>query len=285
VPELPEVEILARHLSRHLVSRRIESVALPRLRRVGPPDATAWNLSLTGTRVVSVTRRGKYLLVTTRRGRDVDGCNEGGFIIHLGMAGRVALLAGDAPPLKHAVAVFQLDAGRLVFSDARGFGRLLLGVAHDLGLGVEPLDAPRLPRSVAEAWAGSRSPIKPLLLDQSVIAGIGNIYASEALFVARIAPRRPARSLTQDEARRLWTAIRRVLREAVRLGGKLVLDFNAPSAGDGLFYFGAAENADSPVERFRVYDRAGAACNRCGASIRRSVMAGRATYECARCQR
>jgi len=281
VPELPEVEILARHLRRHLLTRQIQSVALLRCRRVESSVEADWNRVLRGARVEAVRRRGKYILIETHRTGVVSG-----FIVHLGMTGRVGLLAdGTAALPKHTVAVFQLDGERLVFSDARGFGRLMLGVERELALGVEPLDEPRLPESVAQAWRRSRSPIKPLLLDQTIIAGIGNIYAGEALFVARIAPQRTANSLTAPEARRLWSAIRCVLRDAVRLGERLALDFNAPSAGDGLFYFGAAGDAHSPVERFRVYDRAGEPCARCGAGIQRRMMAGRTTYECAQCQR
>jgi formamidopyrimidine-DNA glycosylase len=138
---------------------------------------------------------------------------------------------------------------------------------------------------LVRALHGSRQPIKVKLLDQSLVAGIGNIYASEALFRARLAPTLPARDLTPAQAARLWRAIRAVLREAIKCGTTVPLNYAGTGARDGLFYFGRAPGApDYYEERLRVYDRAGRPCVTCGTPIKRQVQAARSTYYCPHCQ-
>jgi formamidopyrimidine-DNA glycosylase len=179
-----------------------------------------------------------------------------------------------------------LNLGRenFIYEDTRYFGRLTLDLAAVADLGPEPLSADFQPAPFARALRRSGQAVKVKLLDQSLVAGIGNIYASEALFQARISPRLAARRLTDGQVKKLRTAIRAVLTEAVACGSTLPLNFGGPAGG--LFYFGRAPGApDYYTERLAVYDRAGRPCPRCGLPIRRIVQAARSTFFCPYCQR
>ncbi len=205
---------------------------------------------------------------------------------HLGMTGRMYLLPAKARLPKHAAVVLNLGRANFVFEDTRYFGRLTLDIRALEKLGPEPLGSEFTAERFGQALGRSRQAIKVKLLDQSLVAGVGNIYASEALFRAGLAPTLPARSLTRGQVKRLWHAVREVLSEAIACGSTVPLNYSGDGARDGLFYFGRAPGApDFYEERLRVYDRAGRPCLQCGAVIKRRVQTARSTFHCPRCQR
>jgi formamidopyrimidine-DNA glycosylase len=262
MPELPEVETIARMLAPRLTGRRIRRVEI-RSRRVLAGDRDLLKV-LRGRLVERVSRRAKFLLLHLDRGV---------LAIHLGMTGHLRW-NGQAGPYTRAVIVF--DRGRLLFDDARQFGRL---EASEEGLPprLEKLgpEAPAITvEELARRLAGRRAPIKALLMDQHILAGLGNIYSDEALFRAGIHPQTPGGRLSRERLARLVRAIRRVLAEAIAAGGSSVSDYVNADGEPGWFQF-----------RHRVYRRTGQPCLRCGAPIRRIVIAQRGTHYCPRCQR
>src|SRR6266540_5039730 len=275
MPELPEVEQVVRALANAIPGRRILAAEL-RLKRTAPGiSAAAFNRKLKNSIVTSVTRRGKYILIEL----DSDQV----LTTHLRMTGKfVSVTAGEPlPPYAHVV--FHLDNDRrLIFCDMRQFGRMRilptkkLLAAHELSsLAPEPFSELFTIDYLIETLSRSRRSLKQLLLDQTKILGLGNIYASEALFLARISPLKAAQTLSKQRAWRLHQAIRDILQEAIDAGSTLRIDL---TDADGS-YFGT-------IERFwRVYERAGEPCVNCGAKIRRVVQGGRSTYYCPRCQR
>ncbi|MEI6780747.1 MAG: bifunctional DNA-formamidopyrimidine glycosylase/DNA-(apurinic or apyrimidinic site) lyase, partial [Verrucomicrobiota bacterium] len=266
MPELPEVEVLVRHLRPLLENRTVRAVRVNRAKVVAPASTHQFAQVLRGARFCGLTRRGKYLVFRFRK----PGTQEPLTLVgHLGMTGRMYLLPANAQLPKHAAVVLDLGRENFVFEDTRYFGRLTLEASALGRLGPEPLGAEFTVEGFAEALGRSRQPIKVKLLDQSLVAGVGNIYASEALFRAGISPRRPANRLTIREAEKLRAAIRFVLAGAIRCGSTIPLNF-APGKTDGLFYFGrAAGGSDYYQERLLVYDRVGKACPQCGSGIRR----------------
>jgi len=281
MPELPEVEVLVRHLRPCLEGCKIRHCEILRERTVRPERRETIRQRLCGLRVEEVRRRGKYIVIRLS-GRGTGSASE--CLLHLGMTGRVWVEGMDRPLPAHAVMVWELDGRRLVFSDPRGFGWCGFDGSVLKRLGPEPLGRGFYAGVLARRLGRSRQAIKGRLLDQGVVAGLGNIYASESLWVARISPFRQARDLTSADCGRLVRAIRQVLRRAIRLGSSVPLDWGGTSA-DGLFYFGRKPGLESAVqERFAVYDRAGERCFRCGEEIRRAVQAGRSTYYCPGCQ-
>jgi formamidopyrimidine-DNA glycosylase len=283
MPELPEVEVLVRHLAPLLEGRRVRDVRVRRPRVIRPAGVVAFRRALVGATFVGLTRRGKYLLFTLRRSANRSTlCLVG----HLGMTGRMYVQPVRTPLPKHAAVVFALGPVTFVCEDTRYFGRLSLDTRALSALGPEPLEPAFTSEVLARGLARSRQAIKVKLLDQSLVAGIGNIYASEALFAARVSPQRAACKLSAAQVRNLWRSLRRVLAEAVAWGSTVPLDWRGPGHRDGLFYYGLAAGApDYYVERLRVYDRVGQPCPRCRAAIRRLVQAGRSTFFCPRCQR
>jgi formamidopyrimidine-DNA glycosylase len=284
MPELPEVEVLVRHLRPLLRGKTIRTVAIRRARVIRPTPAAKLKRTLRGAKFVELARRGKFLLFQLRQ-----ASRKGNFTLvgHLGMTGRMFVLPPGEPLPKHAAVVLGLGRGRFVYEDQRYFGRLTLDASSVARMGPEPLGQDFTPAKFAKALAGSTRAIKVKLLDQDLVAGVGNIYASEALFRARIAPQLPAGKLTQAQVRALWKAIRAVLTEAIRFGSTIPLHHGPNTASrDGLFYYGRAKDApDYYEERLRVYDRAGQPCLRCKTTIRRIVQAARSTYFCPKCQR
>ena len=283
MPELPEVEVLVRHLGPLLRERTIHAVDVRRAKVITPASARAFARALRGAKFAGVSRRGKYLVFDLRTARPPRPlCLLG----HLGMTGRMYLLPAKAPLPKHAAVVMDLGRRQFVFEDTRYFGRLTLDCGRLQRLGPEPLGAEFRLEDFTRALRRSRQAIKIKLLDQSLVAGVGNIYASEALFRARLAPTLPARELTREQAARLRDGIRAALREAIHCGATVPLNYAGAGQRDGLFYFGLAPGApDYYAERLRVYDRAGQPCVRCGTPIKRCVQAARSTYYCPRCQR
>jgi formamidopyrimidine-DNA glycosylase len=271
MPELPEVETIAADLRPELIGGRFVAGHILWPRTLAEPAAGLLDARLAGRTVLDVGRRGKYLLI------HLDPA--AGLIFHLRMTGQLDVVAADAPVLHgpHLRAWFELaDGRRLAFTDARKFGRIWLvdDVTSVVGkLGPEPLDWAFTPEVLAGRLAGRRVAIKPLLLDQTVIAGVGNIYADEALFLAGIHPRRPAADLTGAEIGRLCEAIRFVLRESVEARGTMLRDYRTPYGQEGAYQ-----------NRLRVYQQTGQLCPRCGAPIERIRVTQRSTHFCPRCQ-
>jgi len=275
MPELPEVEHVVRGLRRAVLRRRIVAaeVNLPRI--IASPAPATFKRKLRAVRINAVNRRGKYILFELDSG-DV-------LAVHLRMTGKFVCLTPDQPlpPYPHVI-LYLDDDRRLIFCDMRQFGRLRLVAAGKLAalpqiqtLAPEPFSDDFSVEYLLETLSRSRRSLKQLLLDQTRILGLGNIYASEALFLARISPFKEAAGLSRTRAVRLHQAIRDVLEEAIAAGSTLRIDLS-----DGIgSYFGT-------TERFwRVYDRAGEACVNCGTRIRRAVQGGRSTYYCPKCQR
>jgi formamidopyrimidine-DNA glycosylase len=283
MPELPEVEVLARHLRPLIRHRTILGVKVRRAKVLAPTTTRELKRVLRGARFTGLSRRGKYLLFQLRRPRSLAPVT---LLGHLGMTGRIYLARRLEPLPRHTAVVFNLGRENLIYEDTRYFGRLTLDTTAVLKLGPEPLDGHFDPATFARALKRSAQPIKVKLLDQTLVAGIGNIYASEALFRAGLSPKLPARGLTPVQVQRLWRAIRRVLREAINCGSTVPLNFGGSGERDGLFYFGRAAGVpDYYAERLRVYDRAGQPCPKCGVLIKRIVQAARSTFYCPRCQR
>jgi formamidopyrimidine-DNA glycosylase len=237
---------------------------------------------LQGARFIGLSRRGKYLLFEIQP----RGQRESQILVgHLGMTGRMYLTAANAAPPKHAAVVLDLGPKQFIFEDTRYFGRLTLDPSAMEHLGPEPLGPDFTVAQFAADLARSSRPIKVMLLDQGLVAGVGNIYASEALFRAGISPKTPARRLGPDKVKRLWTAIRDTLNDAIRFGGTVSLDYAGTAQGERLFYYGQAPDAGTRLEeRLQVYDRRGKPCLRCHTAIRRVVQAARSTFFCPACQ-
>ncbi len=270
MPELPEVEVIRRGLAPHLSGKRITGLACGahRLREQGEPAELR---RACGQVIGGLTRRGKYLLVHLEWGHTL--------LIHLGMSGRLLLFPEPAPELPHGHIVMHLEGGlALVFQDVRRFGQFLLfppGVIPPplMQLGPEPFDRRLTAVRLRETARGRSRPIKNFLLDGRLIAGIGNIYACEALFAARLHPATPAGALTPADWTRLLRAVRKVLKAAIRQGGTTINDFVDGHGQTGLFAL-----------ELQVYGREGEPCRKCRTAIARLVQAGRSSFFCPRCQ-
>ena len=267
VPELPEVETTVRGLATVLVGRRLTRVEArrPDLRRAFPEDL---GQRLTGAKVVALRRRAKYGLIDIDRGDTL--------VFHLGMSGRWRIDPTEIGKHDHLL-VETNDGRRLALNDPRRFGSLDLVETAVLGdwppfaaLGPEPMDLD--PIELRKQLKGRTAAIKLLLLDQRIVAGLGNIYVCEALYRARINPRRAGGSISLERLRRLVIAIRTVIAEAIVAGGSSLRDFASPDGELGYF-----------SKSFAVYDREGAECG-CGGRVRRFVQGGRSTFYCPRCQ-
>jgi len=273
MPELPEVESVRRQLEPVLAGRRLERVTIDDPRLVRPYEPAEVAAELEGERVVTVERRGKYLVVRFESGRVL--------LIHLRMTGSLLHVAGgslqDDP---HRRAVVTLDDGSdVAYRDVRRFGTWLLlepGEAEPYltaRVGDEPLDALFTAARLGERLAGRRTSLKAALLDQRTLAGMGNIYADEALWRARLNPLRPAASLDRSELQRLHRAIRAALEHGLARQGSTLRDYRLPDGSGG-----------SMQDEFRVYGRGGEPCERCGTPISRTRVAGRTTWFCPTCQ-
>lgn len=270
MPELPEVETTVRGLAPVLEGRVMTRVLVRRadLRRAFPDDL---GQRLTGARVTGLSRRAKYGLIDTDRGDTM--------IFHLGMSGRWRVDPAELLPHDHLV--IETDKGRSVaLNDPRRFGSVDL-VATDalaewppfVALGPEPLGPDFTADYLQRAFARRVGPVKPLLLDQRIVAGLGNIYVCEALNMARIAPTRAAGAVSKPQLKRLVDAVRAVLLSAIEAGGSSLRDYARPDGELGYF-----------SKQFRVYGREGEACP-CGGTVKRRIDGGRSTFFCASCQR
>lgn len=273
MPELPEVETVRRRLAPVLEGATIARAEIldPRLTRPVPPALVAD--ALVGERVASVDRRGKYLLCRLESGKTL--------VVHLRMTGSLRhAAAGELPDDAYRRATLALDTGaELGYRDVRRFGTWeLLDEGHlrpylAARLGPEPLAPSFTAARLAWILEGRRAPIKTVLLDQRRIAGIGNIYADEALWRARIHPRRPAGGLDSAVVRRLHRAVRAALRRGIELQGSTLRDYAIPNGASGTMQ-----------HELHVYGRLGEPCDRCGRPIERTVVGGRGTWFCTRCQ-
>ena len=278
MPEMPEVEILARHLRPLLRGKTVRNVNVRRERSTRPTPPRQLEKVLTGARFKDLSRRGKYLLFELQTKGSAKTMTVLG---HLGMTGRMFLALKKEPLPSHAAVVFDLGEHHFVFEDWRYFGRMSLDLSPLDKLGPEPSDVS--PKAFAESLKKSRQSIKVKLLDQELIAGVGNIYASEALFRARISPKRPANRLSPAQAKTLLLAVRDVLDDAVKFGSTVPLK-TMSGKSHALFYF--SDDGEGFYEkRLRVYDREGKPCLNCGTPIKRITQAARSTYFCPRCQR
>lgn len=272
MPELPEVETVRRGIEPHVLGQRIAAVTVRdrRLRWPIPPGLEAW---LTGQRIDSASRRGKYLLLQMDTGDRL--------IVHLGMSGRLFALERDVPLKKHDHVDIVLDSGAILrFNDPRRFGAVLPWQAaeatHPLiaNLGPEPLDAAFSDDHLYARSRGRRQSLKTFIMDGRTVVGVGNIYASEALFRAGLRPGTAAGRLTRPQAERLTAAIRATIADAIRQGGTTLRDFAGADGNPGYFQ-----------QDLYVYGRAGKPCRVCGEEIRARVIGQRSSFYCVQCQR
>jgi formamidopyrimidine-DNA glycosylase len=274
MPELPEVETIRRQLEPELRGRRIESAEVLDERWTRPVPPAEVERAIAGRTIEQVERRGKYLVLRLDGGRSLA--------MHLRMTGNLLLDQGSATPApRHLRAVITLEGGgRLLFTDARRFGQAVVLDGDGLDdyfaarLGVEPLSEALTAEELCRLAAGRRAPLKSFLLNQSRISGIGNIYADEALHRAALHPLSPAGSMKPEDCERLREGIVATLEAGLRSGGASVDD-----------YLDARGERGAMQDEFLVHTREGQPCPRCGAEIRRIVVAGRSTYFCPSCQR
>jgi formamidopyrimidine-DNA glycosylase len=271
MPELPEVETVARGLDEQLSGCTVTGADVHWERSIGAPDPVTFAEHLVGQTVTGVGRRGKWIVIQLDSGHTL--------LVHLRMTGQLLLEPAGSPDGDYTRVVLHLDdERRLRFSDMRKFGRLILtkDISDVLGdLGPEPLGDDFTVERFQEMLAQHRGRIKSLLLDQRFLAGLGNIYVNEALWQARIHPLRPANSLSPAETRRLYDAIRAVLRAAIKEGGTTLDNGNFRQTNGEAGEFGS---------RLQIYDREGEPCECCGAPIERITVGQRGTYFCPCCQ-
>ncbi|MFN2451060.1 MAG: bifunctional DNA-formamidopyrimidine glycosylase/DNA-(apurinic or apyrimidinic site) lyase [Candidatus Dormibacteria bacterium] len=273
MPELPEVETVVRDLRGALTGRRIETVDTGHAKVFRTQSPEAFAAGLRGTTVVSVSRRGKYIVVPLDSGDDL--------VVHLGMTGHLLVCTATAPVARHTHLRCELDDGReLRFDDARRFGRVLLGPPDELiasgaiaRLGVEPLSDEFSAQALDAYLRRTTRQLKAALLDQRGVAGLGNIYVDESCHRARVRPTRRCHTLTRAQRAALFAAIPVVLNQAIVNRGTTFDDFRDLWDARG-----------GHLEKLQVYGRGGQPCYRCGHSLRRTVLAGRTTVYCARCQ-
>lgn len=292
MPELPEVETIARGLAKRVTGDVIESIWLGSKREPLKSSAREIAAALESKRIADVRRVGKHIVFDLEHGGRTftpvsrkdslsrarastlapASSQNAQWIVHLGMTGRMLVCSPGTEIEKHTHAIARLSSGReLRFVDARRFGRL--SVAHGFqAAGSEPLDV-ALDRFVS-LFRGRKTPIKSALLNQKLLSGVGNIYADESLFRAGIRPRHRAASLTREDLRRLYMAVQEVLKEAIALGGSSISDYVGADGEEGFFQL-----------QHRVYGREQEPCLVCKTPVKRVVIAGRSSHYCPKCQR
>ncbi|ABR83299.1 MULTISPECIES: bifunctional DNA-formamidopyrimidine glycosylase/DNA-(apurinic or apyrimidinic site) lyase [Pseudomonas aeruginosa group] len=270
MPELPEVETTRRGIAPYLEGQRVERVIV-RERRLRWPIPEDLDVRLSGQRIVSVERRAKYLLL---------GAEAGTLISHLGMSGSLRLVESGTPASRHEHVDIELASGMsLRYTDPRRFGAMLWSLApleHELlrNLGPEPLTDAFAGQRLFELSRGRSMAVKPFIMDNAVVVGVGNIYASEALFAAGIDPRKPAGSISKARYLRLAEEIKRILAIAIERGGTTLRDFVGGDGQPGYFQ-----------QELFVYGRGGEFCKVCGSTLREIRLGQRASVYCPRCQR
>lgn len=281
MPELPEVETVARGLRQAILGRRILSVTLGKTDFIDDPVALEQHLP--GRRIEAVERYGKFMLLrlseaaATNGNAGDDGAKQASLLVHLGMTGQMAPSPAERPPEKHTHVCMLLDDGReLRYTDARRFGRIAYlteaRLAEELTrFGADPLEISK--EEFAKRIRERRARIKALLLDQGVLRGVGNIYADESLWRAKIHPAQLGAKFSREHAETLWRALQDILRKAIVMRGSSISDFLDAEGEPGEYQ-----------RRHRAYGREGKSCNRCKATIRRGIVAGRSSYFCPNCQ-
>ncbi len=269
MPELPEVETIKNELAPYIIGRSVTDVNLFWEGIVRQPSVREFRSRLIGQRLTDIGRRGKYLILSLS--------SDDFLVIHLKMSGALLIGRHSSEPSKYTRAVIQLDKDiNIFFRDPRKFGAMWLVTDKnevDSKLGPEPLEAHFTPQFLSQLLARHKAPIKALLLDQSLIAGIGNMYADEALFVAKIHPLRLGNSLSPEEVKRLYIAIRQVLHSGINDKGASVLNYIRPDGTLGTAY-----------SHFKVAHRGGEPCPVCGTPIQRLPIRNRGSYFCPKCQ-
>lgn len=271
MPELPEVETIARGLDKRIAGDLIESVWLGS--KPEPLKSAAGEIvsTLQSKEILRVRRVGKHIVFDLAPAVNGSSTARAQWIVHLGMTGSLLVCSPDRERQKHAHAVISLASGReLRFVDPRRFGRLSI-LENFEAAGKEPLQIS--PNGFVKLFRGRKTPIKSALLNQKLLSGVGNIYADEALFRAHVRPRRRAESLTRAELELLHKGLQRVLREAIKLGGSSISDYVDADGKEGFFHL-----------KHRVYGREGEPCLACKTPIKRVVIAGRSSHYCPKCQ-
>ncbi|MGH7881984.1 MAG: bifunctional DNA-formamidopyrimidine glycosylase/DNA-(apurinic or apyrimidinic site) lyase [Candidatus Dormibacteraceae bacterium] len=274
MPELPEVETVIADLRPQLVGRTIVEGELRHPSLLRYPTSAAFLVGIGGRRILALSRHGKYIFHHLEDG--------GRLVVHLGMSGQLSVVPAETTEPNHLHVVFQLDDGlQLRYRDPRRFGRLLLGREEELlesghlpRLGADALDPTFTAAELHRLMRGRRTALKVFLLDQRAVAGIGNIYADEACYLAGLRPTRPAESVSRPAAERLHTALREVLQEAIANRGSTIRS-----------YRDAYDEMGRHQERLWVYGRGGEACLACGGLLSQIRVVGRSTVFCSRCQR
>jgi len=273
MPELPEVETIARGLNQRVAGDVIESVWLGSKPEPLKSSAQEIAAALESKLISSVRRVGKHIVFALAHSKNgaSNSAKETQWIVHLGMTGSLRVCPPASEVAKHTHAILKLASGReLRFVDPRRFGRLSV-IEKFKAPGSEPLDISF--EDFAALFHGRKTPIKSALLNQKLLSGVGNIYADEALFRAKIRPRRRASSLTRDDLRRLRAALKKVLQEAIRAGGSSISDYVDADGEEGFFQL-----------KHRVYGREGKPCLVCKMPVKRIVVAGRSSHYCPHCQ-
>jgi len=270
MPELPEVETIKRELAPLVTGRRVKSVEFLWAKTLLSPSIAEFDSRVDGRRITELGRRGKYLIMRLDSGDSI--------LVHLRMTGSFLVSRDQSLPDSHARAIIHLDDGsNMFFIDPRKFGKFQL--VEDAStkvfdkLGPEPLSAAFTSKSLAGRLRGHKIPVKAVLVDQEVVAGIGNMYADEALYEARIHPLRMADSLSGEEIKRLHRAIRQVLKTAIENKGASIANYFRPGGEHGTAH-----------KEFKVAHRRGEECPACGGPIERIVVRSRGTYFCPGCQ-
>ncbi len=270
MPELPEVETVARGLAKRVTGDVIESIWLGSKKEPLKSPAKLIAATLENASIAAVRRVGKQIVfdLLSSEGKPRQ------WIVHLGMTGQMLVCQPAAEVKKHTHAIAKLASGReLRFVDPRRFGRLSIVINGDFaGTGMEPLEIGF--EAFRKLFRGRKTPIKSALLNQKLLGGVGNIYADEALFRAGIRPRRRAGSLSREQLASLHASLKKVLKEAIKLGGSSISDYVDADGEEGFFQ-----------SRHRVYGREGQPCARCGTPIKRIIIAGRSSHYCPHCQR
>ena len=274
MPELPEVETVARGLQKRLAGDVIESVWVGEKKQPLKSSAADIVAALEGSRIVQARRVGKHIAIDLEPvSRTRVSAPHGQWIVHLGMTGSMLVTSPEAPIEKHTHLIAKMASGKeLRYVDPRMFGKLAVVKEAFQAPGREPLDIDF--ESFAKLFRKRKTPIKSALLNQSLLSGVGNIYADESLARAGIRPRRRAASLTRAELKKLYDALKKVLHEAIAAGGSSVSDYVDADGERGFFQI-----------KHLVYGREGQPCRKCKTPIKRVVIAGRSSHYCAKCQK
>jgi formamidopyrimidine-DNA glycosylase len=279
MPELPEVETIARGLAKRVTGDRVESVWLGQKKETFKSATQEIAAVLEQSRIATVHRMGKHIVFDLETNHAAKSATRSAqsnaqWIVHLGMTGRLQVCDPHIEIEKHTHAILRLTSGReLRFVDPRRFGRLSVAKAGDFNAGgIEPLEIDR--ERFIGLFRGRKTPIKSALLNQKLLRGVGNIYADESLFRAGIRPRRRAATISREQLAKLFVAVQEVLKEAIALGGSSISDYVDADGEEGFFQL-----------QHRVYGREGEPCRKCKASIKRIVIAGRSSHYCPKCQK